>query len=147
MSYSQGWQQVFTLSGEPTPAGEAGTGMSLASAGPEPGGTSSGGAGGLKHSDGPWTTASGTAASLRTSTEKSRSRLGPAHEGVAVGAAGFSAVGVLTEVLESWEKRLVAVRGECGYLDGALGKVARDMGETDVKVDKSVQSVDAGERR
>lgn len=146
MSYSQGWQEVFTLSQEPTPAGEAGTGMSLASA-PGAGGTSSGGAGGLKHSDGPWASASGTAESLKISTEKSRGRLGPAHEGVSAGAAGFSAVGALTEVMESWEKRLTSVRGECAYLKGALGAVAKEMGETDVKVEQSVRGVNAGEGR
>lgn len=135
---------MFTLSNLPTPTGDPGTGMSLASAGDTGAGP---GVGGLKHSAGPWTSASGTAASLRISTEKSRGRLRPAHEGVTAGAAGFSAVGALTEVLESWEKRLVAVRGECGYLDGALLKVAKEMGETDVAVERSVRSVDAGERR
>lgn len=144
VSYSQGWQEVFTLSDLPAPTGSPETGMSLNSAGDTGAGR---GAGGLKHSAGPWTTASGTAGSLRTSTERSRGRLGPAHEGVTAGATGFSAVGALTEVLESWEKRLVAVRGECGYLDGALGKVAKEMGETDVAVETSVRSVDAGGRR
>lgn len=150
VSYSQGWQEVFTLSDLPTNTSAggagagAGAGMSLASA--DTGGAG-GGTGSLKHSAGPWTSASGTAGSLRTSTEKSRGRLGPAHEGVVSGAAGFSAVGALTEVLESWEKRLVAVRGECGYLDGMLGKVAKEMGETDVKVEQSVQGVNAGESR
>ncbi|QHY97180.1 hypothetical protein SSPS47_18905 [Streptomyces sp. S4.7] len=142
MSYSQGWQEVFTLSDLPT--GDPGTGMSLASTGDTGAG---GGTGGLKHSAGPWTSASGTADSLRTSTGKSRSRLGTAHEGVASGAAGFSAVGALTEVMESWEKRLTAVRGECAYLDGALAKVAKEMGETDVRIEKSVQGVHAGESR
>lgn len=144
VSYSQGWQDVFTLSDLPTPTGDPGTGMALASV--DTGGAG-GGAGSLKHSAGPWASASGTAGSLRTSTEKSRGRLRPAHEGVAAGAVGFSAVQALTEVLESWEKRLVSVRGECGYLDGALGKVAKEMGETDGKVEKSVRSVDSGERR
>ncbi|MEU9744445.1 hypothetical protein [Streptomyces niveus] len=35
--------------------------------------------------------------------------------------------------------------GECGYLDGALGMVAKEMGETDGKVEKSVRSVDSSE--
>ncbi|MFE9728084.1 hypothetical protein ACFYQ5_32095 [Streptomyces sp. NPDC005794] len=55
----------------------------------------------------------------------------------------------LTAVLESWDERLAAVRGECDYLGGALSKVAREMGESEIVVDKSIKSVDAGadERR
>ncbi|WP_327418632.1 hypothetical protein [Streptomyces sp. NBC_01233] len=40
------------------------------------------------HSKGPWTSASGTAGDLRTSTETSRSALGPGHEGALVLTAG-----------------------------------------------------------
>ncbi|WP_329384006.1 hypothetical protein [Streptomyces sp. NBC_01716] len=117
----QGWQEVFALSGAPV-SGE----------------------GRLKHSGGPWTGAAGTAESLRSSTNKSHGRLRPAHAGVAVGAAGFSAVAALSEVLASWETRLAAVRVECAYLDGALGRVAKELGETDVVVEKSVRAVNAG---
>lgn len=121
--------------------------MSLAGVGPESSGSSSGrggGKNGLKHSGGPWTSASGVAGTLRTNTQTSRSRLRPAHEGVASGAVGLASVATLTAVLESWEGRLGAVRGECDYLEGALSKVAKEMGETETAVDRSFKSVDKG---
>ncbi|QNE79239.1 hypothetical protein F0344_14615 [Streptomyces finlayi] len=126
--------------------------MSLASVAPDRSGDSSGraaegGKGGLQHSGGPWTSASGAADTLRTSTEQSRGRLGPAHEGVASGAKGLSSVTALKAVQESWEERLVAVRGECGYLKGALLKVAKEMGETEAAVKSSFNVVEKGERR
>ncbi|NUK10762.1 hypothetical protein HRW23_01175 [Streptomyces lunaelactis] len=104
-------------------------------------GTSGGGAGTMKHSGGPWTSASGTAGALRTSTEKSRSGLGPGHDGVAAGAAGFTSVTSLKSVLKSWEERLAGVRDECDYLEGALLKVAKEMGETETAVKSSFEAV------
>ncbi|XIE80310.1 hypothetical protein AB6O49_24845 [Streptomyces sp. SBR177] len=73
MSYSQRWQEVFGPL-------EGGDRMTLASTAPEPG-VGSNGAGGLKHTGGPWTSAAGTARDLRTSSETSRTVLGPGHEG------------------------------------------------------------------
>ncbi|MGW0788561.1 hypothetical protein ACWD04_09945 [Streptomyces sp. NPDC002911] len=58
---------------------------------------------------------------------------------------GLASVASLTAVLESWDERLVAVRGECDYLEGALLKVAKEMGEAETAVDKSLRSVDTGE--
>ncbi|MBT2395819.1 hypothetical protein [Streptomyces sp. ISL-100] len=137
------WDEWEQLKAEA--AGRAEARMSLASA--APGGT--GGEGKLKHSGGPWTSASGAAGGLRTSTQTSRSRLRPAHEGVASGAAGLSSVAILNAVMESWEKRLTAVRGECDYLEGALLKVAKEMGESETAVKSSLNAVKtaiAGER-
>ncbi|MGW1883072.1 hypothetical protein [Streptomyces sp. NPDC001970] len=54
----------------------------------------------------------------------------------------------LNAVLKSWEERLVAVRDECEHLQGALLKVAKEMGETEAAVKQSFRAVDkAGERR
>lgn len=109
--------------------------MSLASTAPDGGsGGSGGGQGTLQHTKGPWTSASRTASELHTSTEKSRACLGPGHEGVGTGAAGLSSVASLKSVLTSWEDRLKSVRDECDHLEGALLKVAKEMGETDVAV-------------
>ncbi|MGC5365323.1 hypothetical protein ACPXCE_27230 [Streptomyces sp. DT24] len=85
------------------------------------------------------------AGALRTSTGTARSRLRPAHEGLAAGAVGLGSVAVLTAVLKSWDDRLVAVHGECDHLEGALSKVAREMGEIETVVDRSIESVDTGE--
>ncbi|WP_051836447.1 hypothetical protein [Streptomyces sp. NRRL F-2580] len=117
--------------------------MRLASAAPDPG-TGGGGTGGLNHSNGPWTSASGTAGDLRTSTETSRSALGPGHEGVESGAAGFSSVAALKSVLTSWEERLQAVRDECEQLKGTLLTVAKEMGETETAIETSFKGVDGG---
>ncbi|MEV6074038.1 hypothetical protein AB0L80_02810 [Streptomyces sp. NPDC052069] len=106
-----------------------------------------GGAGGLRHSGGPWTRASGAADTLRISTERSRRRLGPAHEGIAAGARGLSSAAALKSVRESWEERLAGVRGECGCLKAVLLRVAKEMGETDVAVDRSFGAVAEGGRR
>lgn len=154
VTYPAGWQELFDSTTYPG-SGASGTGearMSLASlAGTEPdtsSGTSGGGVAKLNHSSGPWTSASGTAGSARTGTEKSRSGLGPGHEGVAAGAAGFTSVTSLKSVLKSWEERLTAVRDECDYLEVALLKVAKEMGETDTGVEKSFNAVrKAGEHR
>ncbi|MEV7280987.1 hypothetical protein [Streptomyces sp. NPDC093111] len=141
MSYSERWQELFGETGE-------GPAMRLASTAPEPG---TGGAADLKHSGGPWTSASGTAAELRTSTETSRSALGPGHEGVDTGVAGLASVAALKSVLTSWEERLQAVRDECEQLKGPLLTVAKEMGETETAIEKSFKGVDggpeAGERR
>lgn len=154
VSYSAGWQELFDLTtfpGQGAPsAGEARMSLaSVASTKPDtPAGTPGAGAGRLKHSGGPWTSASGTAGVMRTSTEKSRSGLRPGHEGVASGAAGFTSVASLKSVLTSWEERLTAVRDECDHLEGALLKVAKEMGETETGVEKSFKAVPkTGERR
>ncbi|CAM5563647.1 hypothetical protein [Streptomyces avidinii] len=138
MSYSERWQELFG------PA-DGGPAMRLASVAPDPG-TGGGGAGGgpgnLKHSNGPWTSASGTAGDLRTSTETSRSALGPGHEGIESGAAGLSSVAALKSVLTSWEERLQSVRDECEQLKGTLLTVAKEMGETDAAIKTSFKGVD-----
>ncbi|KJY20623.1 hypothetical protein VR43_14710 [Streptomyces sp. NRRL S-104] len=122
--------------------------MKLASTAPDSGGGGGGGGGNmdLKHSKGPWTSASSTAGDLRTSTETSRSALGPGHEGVDSGAAGLSSVAALKSVLTSWEERLQSVRDECEQLKGTLLKVAKEMGETDAAVDASFKGVDGGSK-
>jgi hypothetical protein len=132
--YSEGWQQVWALS-EPR--------MAV----PEP---ASSHTPGLRHTPGPWTSASGTANTLRTSTERSRARLRPAHEGVMTGGQGLSAVAAASAVLTSWEERLAAVRSECGYLEGALSQVGKELGESDTAVEGRIQAVGstpADERR
>ncbi|MBT2524066.1 hypothetical protein J7E91_01130 [Streptomyces sp. ISL-99] len=137
------WDEWEQLKAEAAKAAEAR--MSLASAAPD----GAGGGGKLKHSGGPWTSASGAAGMLQTSTQTSRSRLRPAHEGIASGAAGLASVAMLNAVLDSWEKRLAAVRGECDYLENALLKVAKEMGETETAVKSSLSAVKtaiAGER-
>ncbi|MEW1718715.1 hypothetical protein [Streptomyces sp. NPDC093109] len=121
MSRSQGWQEIFALSGLSPVRGP--------------------GASTLRHSDGPWTSASGTAGRLRTSSEKSRVRLGLAHEGVAPAGKGLSAVAALAAVRKSWEERLASVRDECAYLDGALRTVAKEMGEADGDAEQAVRRV------
>jgi hypothetical protein len=138
------WDEWEQLKAESARGAEAR--MSLASVAPERSGGSSGtgGEGSLKHTGGPWTSASGAAGTLRTSTENSRSRLRPAHDGVAAGAVGLASVAALTAVLKSWEERLAAVRGECDYLEGALSKVAKEMGETEIAVKNSFKAADKG---
>ncbi|WP_446039956.1 hypothetical protein [Streptomyces sp. SID1121] len=58
-----------------------------------------------------------------------------------VGGQGLSAVAAATAVLTSWEERLTAVRGECGYLARALNQVGKEMGETDAAVRSALQAV------
>ncbi|MBT2438759.1 hypothetical protein J7E93_01180 [Streptomyces sp. ISL-36] len=139
MSYSERWQELFRPQEEAVIVG--GARMTLASTASQ--GGSGTGAGNLKHSGGPWTSASGTSGELRTSTEKSRAALRPGHEGVSAGAAGFASVASLTSVLKSWEDRLAAVRDECDQLEGTLLKVAKEMGETEVAIEKSFKAVDS----
>ncbi|MFE7480556.1 hypothetical protein [Streptomyces sp. NPDC057552] len=134
MSHSERWQEMFG----PTDEGPA---TRLASAASDPV-TGTGGTGRLKHSKGPWVSASGTAGDLRTRAEKSRSALGPGHEGIDAGAAGLSSVAALKSVLTSWEERLQAVRDECEQLKGTLLTVAGEMGETERAVDRSLKAVD-----
>ncbi|MFI6286048.1 hypothetical protein ACIBCM_15025 [Streptomyces sp. NPDC051018] len=138
------WQEMFGLTQAPIPATAAtgDTGLALAStASPGEGGAGgAGGAGRLKHTRGPWASASNTAGELRTNTEKSRRVLRPAHQGIARGAAGLTSVAALMAVLTSWEDRLMAVRDECAYLDGASLRVARELGRTDTGVGDSIPS-------
>ncbi|WP_370415012.1 hypothetical protein [Streptomyces fradiae] len=137
MSYSTRWQELFgPLEGDAR--------MALASTAPAPappaGGT---GPGNLQHTGGPWTSAAGTAGDLHISTETSRAALGPGHEGVTAAGAGLTAVAALARVRKSWEDRLAAVRDECDGLEGALHKVAKEMGETDIQVRDSFAGVGA----
>ncbi|MFE4209654.1 hypothetical protein ACFRSX_37460 [Streptomyces goshikiensis] len=136
MSYSERWQELFG------PA-DGGPAMRLASAAPDSG-SGGGGAGDLEHSHGPWTSASSTAGDLHTSTETSRSALGPGHEGIETGAAGLSSVAALKSVLTSWDERLQAVRDECKQLKGTLLTVAKEMGETDTAIETSFKGVNGG---
>lgn len=154
VQYSDQWQELLDLAGQPRSAagGDATACMSLTSVVPDrsggsPGRAGEGGGEGLQHSGGPWTSASGAADTLRTNTALSRNRLGPANEGVTSGGIGLSSLAVLTVVRESWEERLASVRDECQYLEGALSKVAKEMGETDTAVKDSFDTVKTGERR
>ncbi|MFV2118866.1 hypothetical protein ACE14D_10655 [Streptomyces sp. Act-28] len=141
MEYSQRWQQMFGL---PPADDDADVRLELASAAADGGGGGTSGQGRLKHTGGPWGRASSTAAQLSTSTEKSRAALGPGHDGVSAGASGLASAASLTSVLKSWEDRLSAVRDECDHLEGALRKVAVEMGETDVAVKDSITPVKTG---
>ncbi|MER7106763.1 hypothetical protein [Streptomyces sp. NPDC000229] len=105
------------------------------------------GHGALQHSGGPWTKASGAADELRVRTEIGRRSLSTGHEGVGAAVAGLTSVTSLRAVLTSWEERLAAVRDECAYLTGALSKVAKEMGETDMEVGHSFHAVPEGGRQ
>ncbi|MFD6973261.1 hypothetical protein [Streptomyces sp. NPDC059979] len=58
-------------------------------------------------------------------------RCSAAHEGIAAGTTGLDATTALAAVRTSWEKRLAAVRDECGSVQSALLTVAREIGEVD----------------
>ncbi|WP_236246763.1 hypothetical protein [Streptomyces sp. CC210A] len=137
MEYSQRWQELFDL--PPGQQGQARTVLASADSGGPVG--AGGGQGTLQHTKGPWSSASATASELRTNTEKSRTRLAPGHTGVTSGGAGLASAAALTAVLTSWENRLTSVRDECDHLDGALLKVAKEMGETDLAVKDSLTPV------
>lgn len=113
-------------------------------AGAEPG--TSGAASGerLRHSDGPWTRAAGGAEVMRTQMAYVKAEFATAHEGVAGGGEGLSAVAVLATVRTSWERRIEAARDECGSLAGRLRAVARTQGEHDAAVRSALAGVDAG---
>ncbi|WP_330297063.1 hypothetical protein [Streptomyces sp. NBC_00503] len=114
--YSKRWQDAF---------GEAPS-LKLASA------DGGGGAGGdLVHAKTPWRDASTAAGELGTSMAGAVSRISRSHEGLASGTAGLSAAGALAAVQASWDKRLTAIRKECGALEPALFQVAKDIGEVD----------------
>ncbi|WP_412077192.1 hypothetical protein ACLF6K_20290 [Streptomyces xanthophaeus] len=115
------WQEVF---GEPA-------GMRLASADGGGGGGGQGDDKDLAHSGGPWSKAAAAAGELRISTSEALGKMAAAHEGVGAGTAGFEATAALATVRTSWEKRLAAVRDECGSLRPELLSVARDIGEVD----------------
>lgn len=93
-----------------------------------------GGAGTLKHTGKPWTHAAGIAGDLRTSTAQAKTDLHSGHTGVAAGSEGLASLSALQTVLTSWEKRLASVRDECDSLEPKLRRVAKEMGEVDVKV-------------
>ncbi|MCM2393126.1 hypothetical protein [Streptomyces albipurpureus] len=134
------WQELFELAERPRDA-RTGTGMSLASVAGSPGGPGAPGAKGatgvLKHEAQPWTSAAAAAGAIRTNTASANAKLTSAHEGVDSGAAGLASLGVLRTVLTSWERRLGAVRDECGYLDPVLKRVATDQGENEKTVKSS----------
>ncbi|WP_404957000.1 hypothetical protein [Streptomyces sp. 147326] len=111
------WQELF---GEPAA-------MRLASA-DAPGG---GGGEDLAHSGGPWSKAAVAAGELRITTAEGLGKMAAAHEGVEAGTAGLSATAALAAVRASWEKRVAAVRDECGSVQSALRNVAREIGEID----------------
>ncbi|MEU9081024.1 hypothetical protein [Streptomyces sp. NPDC048357] len=119
------WQELF---GEPAA-------MRLASADAPGGGNGGGGGGGggedLAHSGGPWSKASVAAGELRVTTAEGLGKMAAAHEGVDAGTAGLSAAAALAAVRASWEKRVAAVRDECGSVQSALRNVAREIGEID----------------
>ncbi|APU44571.1 hypothetical protein BSL84_21290 [Streptomyces sp. TN58] len=103
--------------------------MRLASAAAPSGG--GGGDGDLAHSGGPWTKASVAAGELRVTTAEGLGKMAAAHEGIAAGTAGLGATAALAAVRESWERRVSAIRDECGSVQGALLNVAREIGEVD----------------
>ncbi|MFJ9932292.1 hypothetical protein ACIRSJ_04130 [Streptomyces virginiae] len=112
------WQALF---GEPPT-------MRLASAAAPGGGDDAE----LAHSGGPWTKASVAAGELRVTTAEGLGKMSAAHEGLAAGTAGLAATAALAAVRESWERRVSAVRDECGSVRSALLNVAREIGEVDV---------------
>ncbi|MFB7180662.1 hypothetical protein ACFCYI_23525 [Streptomyces sp. NPDC056257] len=118
------WQELF---GEPAA-------MRLASADGPTGGNGGGGGGGgedLAHAGGPWSKAAVAAGELRITTAEGLGRMAAAHEGVEAGTAGLAATAALAAVRASWEKRVAAVRDECGSVQSALRNVAREIGEID----------------
>ncbi|MFD9715503.1 hypothetical protein [Streptomyces sp. NPDC059076] len=133
------WQELLHLAGQPR-TDSTGTGMSLASVAGSPGEPGAKGAtGDLKHEAQPWTSAATAAAVLRTNTASANAKLGAAHSGVDTGTAGLASLGALRAVLTSWEKRLGAVRDECGSLAPVLKQVATDQGEHEKAVKSSFQ--------
>ncbi|MEU7600444.1 hypothetical protein [Streptomyces sp. NPDC041003] len=115
------WQELF---GEPAA-------MRLASADAPGGGGGGGGGEDLAHSGGPWSKAAVAAGELRVTTAEGLGKMAAAHEGVEAGTAGLSATAALAAVRASWEKRVAAVRDECGSVRSALLNVAREIGEID----------------
>ncbi|WP_050372875.1 hypothetical protein [Streptomyces acidiscabies] len=81
---------------------------------------------------------------LRTATASALGDLTTAHEGAK--AAGFASSDALAEILPTWEKRLTAVRDECGRLAVALAKSGKDFGEVDPAVAGKVGGVDTGDK-
>lgn len=133
------WQELFELAERPRDS-HTGTGMSLASVAGGPGAPGAKGATGvLKHEAQPWTTAAAAAGAIRTQTASANAKLASAHEGVDSGVAGLASLGALKTVLTSWERRLGAVRDECGYLDPVLKRVATDQGEYERTLRSSFQ--------
>ncbi|MFD3519165.1 hypothetical protein [Streptomyces sp. NPDC058653] len=116
-----------------------------AGAGPEASGAAAGER--LRHSDGPWTRAAGGAEVMRTQMAYLKAEFETAHEGVAGGGEGLSAVRALAIVRTSWERRIEAARDECGGLAGPLRAVARTQGEQDAGTRSGIAGVDAGAGR
>ncbi|MFF4244232.1 hypothetical protein ACFYY2_07130 [Streptomyces sp. NPDC001822] len=104
MALSEKWE---ALTGPGT--GDAGTGMTPASAAP-PGGGGPEEQADLKVMHGPWTTASGVAGELHATSASALTELATASEGACAGTEGLTATTVLSEVLTSWQKRLTSVR-------------------------------------
>ncbi|MEU9608822.1 hypothetical protein [Streptomyces sp. NPDC048057] len=99
-----------------------------------------GGIGRLLHGSGPWREAAKNARELHTGAASSHRALETGHQGVTQGGAGLTSVPALQAVRTSWQERLVSLRDECAYLDGALLKVARDLPGVDGDVGTSVRS-------
>ncbi|MEV6679348.1 hypothetical protein AB0N09_21220 [Streptomyces erythrochromogenes] len=81
---------------------------------------------------GPRTEASVAAGELRVTTAEGLGRMSAAHEGIAAGTAGLAATAALAPVRAFRERRVAAVRDECGSAQSALLNVAREAGEVDV---------------
>lgn len=109
---------------------------------PDPGGGSDPD---LRITKGPWTKASGVAGELRTATASGLTDLTTAHDGIRAATEGFTSTTALEAILPTWEKRLTAVRNECGRLDTSLAKTGRDFGEVDASVAGSSRDVPAGD--
>jgi hypothetical protein len=135
MALSEKWEAMLG----PGP-GDSGARMKTASSA-TPSGSGPGGGPDLRVTNGPWSTASGVAGDLQVSTASGLTELGTACEGVSAGTAGFAGTAALTEVLESWQKRLTSVRNENSRLKGALMSAAKEFGELEVRTEQSFNGV------
>ncbi|RAJ68655.1 hypothetical protein K388_01406 [Streptomyces sp. KhCrAH-43] len=121
-----------------------GTGGASAGGGPAGGGPSaegSAGGGELRHSGGAWLRAAGGAEGMSAHLGPVRTELTTAHEGLAAGTTGLSALAELGAVQESWVRRFESARHECGALAGSLRAVARAQSETNESVRSSFSPV------
>ncbi|GAA5068783.1 amino acid ABC transporter permease [Streptomyces similanensis] len=131
------WEELKAAAAE-----RHGTRMQLNQIPGDAGGSTGGnGTGRIRHTHGPWTRAAAVADDLDTSTAKSKADLALSHGGVAGSLGGLASLTALKAVLASWEKRLGAVRDECGALEPELRQVVVDMGEADQAVGAKADSV------
>jgi len=113
-------------------------------AGGSGGGSAGGGSGAgdeLRHSGGAWLRAAAGAEGMGAHFGPVRMELTTAHEGLAAGTAGLSALAELGVVQESWVRRFESARHECGALAGSLRAVARAQAETNESVRLSFSPV------